>query len=224
MKKILMALMACLLFIGPALAEPGFRGRAPLNNVSMPTGFTLNQGEFLIGLGPVGYGFSNRFQFSTNILLYLAQVYNGDLRYRLLKSDSLNIAAGVRFDYLSLHEFTHQTEFLATSPYISLSSRVNDRLTFHLSRQWLLFSSDLDDVEDAVREQVRGTSLMLGLEYDVSPRTKMLAEAGYDATFRGPRLGGAVLFGWEIFRLKLGVTWIRLEGGCHFAMPVIGLW
>jgi len=224
MKKILMAIMACLLFIGPALAEPGFRGRAPLNNVTMPTGFTLNQGEFLIGLGPVGYGFSDRFQFSTNILLYLVQVYNGDLRYRLLKSDSLNVAAGARFDYLNLHGFTNQTEFLATSPYISLSSKVNDRLTLHLSGQWSFFSSDVDAVQDAVREHVSGTSVLAGLEYDVSPRTKMLAEAGYDATFRGPRLGGAVLFGWETFRLKLGVTWVRLEGGFDFAMPVIGLW
>ncbi len=224
MKKILMAIMACLLFMGPALAEPGFRGRAPLNNVTMPTGFTLNQGEFLIGLGPVGYGFSDRFQFSTNILLYLAQVFNGDLRCRLLKSDSLNVAAGAKFDYLSSSGLPDHTEFLSTSPYLAVSSRISSRLSLHLCGQWSFFSSDEDAIQDVVRERIQGTSVLAGLEYDVSPRTKMLAEAGYDATFRGPRLGGAVLFGWETFRLKLGVTWIRLEEGFHFAMPVIGLW
>jgi opacity protein-like surface antigen len=224
MKKILMVILICALCAAPGLAESGFRSRSPLNNVTMPTGFTLNQGEFIVGLGPVGYGFSERFQFSTNILLYLFQVYNADLKYRLFKSDSLNVAAGIKFDYLSLNTSYDQTGFLSASLYLALSSRVNDRLTLHLSGQSSTFSSDVDITEDALREHLRGTSLMAGLDYSVSSRTKMLAEAGYDATFRGPRLGGAVLFGWETFRLKLGVTWIRLEDGGSFALPVIGLW
>ncbi|HEX9902378.1 MAG TPA: hypothetical protein VGB72_05905 [Acidobacteriota bacterium] len=224
MKKILMGIMTCALFTATLMAESGFRGRSPLNNVSMPTGFTLSQGEFLIGLGPVGYGFSDRFQFSTNILLYLVQVYNGDLRYGLLKSDSLNAAAGVKFNYLSLDESQQQTGFLSYSPYFAVSSKVSERLTLHLSGQWSSFSSEVDIEADSVREHLQGTSLAMGLTYSLSGRTKMLAEAGYDATFRGPRLAGAVLFGWETFRLKLGVTWIRLEGGCDFTLPVIGLW
>jgi opacity protein-like surface antigen len=224
MKKIVIGVLMCALIAASAAAESGFRGRSPLNNVSMPTGFTLNQGEFLIGLGPVGYGFSDRFQFSTNILLYMLQVYNGDLRYGLLKSDSLNVAAGVKFDYLNLAAAHNQTGFLSTSPYLALSSKVNDRLILHLSGQLSSFSSDVDLEDDPIWEHLRGTSLIAGLEYSVSHRSKILAEAGYDATFRGPRLAGAVLFGWETFRLKLGVTWIRLEGICDFAMPIIGLW
>jgi opacity protein-like surface antigen len=224
MKKILMGIMTCALCAASVMAESGFRGRSALNNVTMPTGFTLSQNEFLIGLGPVGYGFSDRIQFSTNILLYLMQVYNADLRYGLWKSDSLNVAAGAKFDYLSLNATHDQTGFLSTSLYLALSSRVQDRLTLHLSGQLSTFSSDVDISDEAIWEHLRGTSLMAGLEYSVSHRTKMLAEAGYDATFRGPRLAAAVLFGWETFRLKLGVTWIRMKDICEFTMPVIGLW
>lgn len=76
-----------------AAAEKGFEGRPPLHNVSMPTGFTLNEGEFVVGLGPLGFGFTGRFQASTNVLLFLFQDMNADFRCQVLRSEALNAAA-----------------------------------------------------------------------------------------------------------------------------------
>jgi len=44
-------------------------------------------------------------------------------------------------------------------------------------------------------------------------------------TFDGFRVGGGVLFGWDTFRIKLGVKYYNPEGEAkNFTFPVIGLW
>jgi len=66
---------------------------------------------------------------------------------------------------------------------------------------------------------------MAGIEYSISHKTRLLAETGYDLTYRGMRLGGAVLFGWENFRLKLGVSYFAPENSNQsYTLPIIGLW
>ncbi len=67
--------------------------------------------------------------------------------------------------------------------------------------------------------------MMAGVEYSVSRRMKLLAEAGYDASFKSFQLASAVLFGWDTFRLKLGVSYFRPEEyRPGVTLPVIGLW
>ncbi len=95
----------------------------------------------------------------------------------------------------------------------------------HLQAQYSYFSGE-SDIEDAeAKSTSAGTSVSAGLEYSFSQKTKFLAEGGYDVTFEGFRLGGGVLFGWEKFRLKLGVGYYNPEGVNEgFTLPVIGLW
>ena len=67
-----------------------------------------------------------------------------------------------------------------------------------------------------------GTGAYLGLEHSRSNRTKFLFDFGYDATFKGVRGGGAVLFGWSTFRLKLGLSYFG-AGEDAFFFPIVGL-
>ena len=95
----------------------------------------------------------------------------------------------------------------------------------HLAGKYSYFSTekDIDDYE--AESTSSGTEIMAGLEYSMSSRTKLLTEAGYDLTFEGWKMGCGVLFGWEKFRLKLGVGYFAPENTHKtFTMPVIGLW
>ena len=86
-----------------------------------------------------------------------------------------------------------------------------------------VLNKDIEDYEP--EESSSGTEVLGGIEYSISHKTRLLAEGGYDLTFEGMRLGGAVLFGWEKFRLKLGVSYFEPKntpGG--FTLPIIGLW
>ena len=76
---------------------------------------------------------------------------------------------------------------------------------------------------------VSGTDIMAGLDYNLSHKTKLLAETGYDMSYKGFRAATAVLFGWETFRLKLGVSYFKpdntLTGNkISYTFPVLGFW
>jgi len=94
----------------------------------------------------------------------------------------------------------------------------------HVSTTIAIFSSEDDaDIQDAdFSGATQGTSFTAGLEHGYSERTRFLAEIGYDSTFEGLRVGGAVLFGWTKFRLKLGLNYFGAGDG--FTWPVIGVW
>jgi hypothetical protein len=209
----------------PLYRETGFEGRPIVNSVGLPTGYTLDKREVILGLGNVVLGVTDRFQLSTNVLLYLVQLYNGALKYRIHKSETFNLAAGLEFNYLNIEASDEQLKFSSISPFVVASIKASERLNIHLLGRLSEFSSkgDMEDVE--LEGYLSGTTLMAGLEYSLSRRMKFLAEAGYDATFNGFHLGSAVLFGWDTFRLKLGVNYFRPE---HYhpgvTLPVIGLW
>ena len=76
--------------------------------------------------------------------------------------------------------------------------------------------------ETEVTATANGTNISTGIEHTYSNRTKFLADIAYDTTFEGMRVGGAVLFGWDKFRLKLGLSYFTAEEG--FAFPIVGLW
>ncbi len=205
-------------------AETGFKGRSITENVYMPTGFTLNQGEFKIGLGSVGYGISDRVQVGTNILLYLFQIYNANLKVEVLDSENLNVATGLTLNHFNPAVFDTEEGFSSFSPYVAVSPRLSERAVFHMTARYAYFSEEGDWDGDDITSIVNGTSFLVGLEYSLSNKTKFLSETGYDSTFNGLRLGGAVLFGWEKFRLKLGITYFKPDDTPGFTFPVIGLW
>ncbi|MFX0198189.1 MAG: hypothetical protein ACFFCW_18890 [Candidatus Hodarchaeota archaeon] len=143
---------------------------------------------------------------------------------RLPSHNQLGFAAGIDFAYFNLKVFEANSNFISFSPYVAISPKISEKTTLHLGGRYSVFSGD-DDIEDAEASSTsKGTSFSVGFEYSLSRKTKFLTEGGYDFTFRGFRLGGAVLFGWEKFRVKLGVTYFDPENMSGFAFPVIGLW
>ncbi len=69
-----------------------------------------------------------------------------------------------------------------------------------------------------------GTSVSAGLEHSVSNKTKFVGDLGYDIEFEGIRVGGGALWGWDSFRLKLGVQYFAPKGYKGLVLPYIGLW
>jgi hypothetical protein len=213
---------------GTALAESGFSGRPITANAFGPTGYTLHQKEFAIGLGPIAFGITENVQVGTNLLLWAFQVYNADLKASVIKTDDRAVAVGLSAYRLSLDlvsgAWDDEAEFLALAPYAALSWRLTSNTMAHVGAQYAHFSADSDrDIDDAEASgSATGTSAFAGLEYSVSNRTKFVADGGYDETFDGARVSGAVLFGWESFRLKLGISYFTAGDG--FTFPLVGLW
>ena len=214
-----------LVLASSAVADEGFEGRPITNNVWTATGYTLNKGEFIVGLGPIGFGITDNVQVGTNILLYLFQYYNANAKINLTKSPTMALATGMDFGYFNLDVLDVGTSFTSLSPSAAYTRNVGTSTNLHFQVQYSYFSSE-SDIEDAeVKSTSTGTSVFSGIEYSLSQKTKFLGEVSYDVTFEGFRLGGAVLFGWEKFRLKLGVSYYNPEGaGTGFTLPVIGLW
>ncbi len=228
MKKIkiivIAVLLGCLSF--GAYAEKGFDGRPITNNISMPTGFTLNRGEFKVGLGNIGFGISDRFQVGTNVLLYLVQDYNINAKYSLIKNENRALAVGLKLHRFDMDVFFGgETAFTSFTPFASFSTKISKNTLVHLGAQYSSFSGDVD-IEDAVTEAAsEGTSVSLGIEHRFSRKTRFLAETGYDSTFKGFRVGAAVLWGWKSFRLKLGGRYFKPKGIDEgFISPVISIW
>ena len=209
----------------PLYRETGFEGRPIVNNVGIPTGHTLGQREIILGLGNVSLGLTNRFQISTNVFLYLLQIYNGAIKYGIYKSESFNLSAGLEFNYLNIDTSEDKLEMSSLSPYLAASYKASERWNIHVMGRLSKFAGMAEIKEVELKGYLSGTTLMAGVEYSVSRRMKLLAEAGYDASFKSFHLSSAVLFGWSTFRLKLGVSYFRPET-YHpgVTLPVIGLW
>ena len=228
MKKVSTIGLLLICFVSTAFAEVGFKGRPIINNVMKPTGYTLNRGEFIVGIGSIGFGITDNVQIGTNLLLFIFQVYNANLKVSLTKTESMAFALGLSFNSFNLDVGNDEIGFTSISPYAAFTTKMGENTYLHLGGQYSTFSgeSEIDDAEASSTSS--GTSVSAGIEYSFSHKTKFLAEGGYDITFEGFRFGGAVLFGWEKFRLKLGVNYFSVSDGdderIGFTFPVIGLW
>ena len=173
----------------------GFEGRPIINNLWMPTGYTLNKGEFIVGIGPIGFGISDKVQVGTNLLLYIVQYYNANIKVNLAETPTLGCAVGLDFGYFNLDVFDSETSFTSYSPYVALTNNVGPSTNLHLGGRYSFFEANVE-VEDAeVEATTSGSSISGGIEYGLSQKTKFLGEVGYDFTFEGMRFGGGVLFG-----------------------------
>jgi len=225
MKNSIKAFILILCFVLPVFAQNGFNGRPIIHNIGMPTGHILNAGEVIVGIGPIGFGVSERIQFGTNFLLFLFHNYNANAKISLFKTNDAALSVGVDVRQFYLDISGSLTSFVSTSPFLAFSKELDPKTDLHLSG-YLSHISDRNKIKDAeIDGMAQGTIVSAGLSYDYSNRTKFLAETGYDMTFDGYRFGGAVLFGWKTFRLKLGLNCFDPKGGeKKFISPVIGLW
>ena len=210
-------------------AEPfGFEGRPLVENIWSHSAHTLNKGEFIIGIGPIAYGISDRIQFETNLLFFILQYYNLNLKAELYNSPTMSIAAGYRFGYLNLPGTADgDTEFMENSPFLTFTFPVSEKTELSAAGQVSFYTlgDDIQEVEPYVAYLTNSGSFLHGaINTDLSKKTKLLVEAGYNFTFEGPRLGAAVNWGWQKFRLKLGLGAFNPKQGPFVVLPVIGLW
>jgi hypothetical protein len=226
MRSGVIALVLVLAICGTAAAGDGFAGRPIINNAFAPTGYTLHRGEFTIGLGTIAFGVTDKAQIGTNLLLWAFQYYNADVKVSFAKTDDYAFGAGVGIGRLSLDfgDDDDEVDFTAVSPYAAASMRIGKNTLAHISGQYAHFDAEgNEEIEDAdASGAAQGTSFFVGLEHSYSNRTKFVTDIGYDTTFEGMRVSGAVLFGWTKFRLKLGISYF--DAGDGFTFPLIGLW
>jgi hypothetical protein len=229
--RLLIGLLPVVLLAIPTgtAAQPGFTDRPITNNAFAPTGYTLHKGEFTVGIGPLAFGVTENVQVGTNILLWAIQVYNADLKVAVSKSEKRAFAVGVGFNRLALNledgDDDDEIDFTSVAPFGAASFGLGENTLIHLSGRVAVYTTDEDDTDiDDVEpgETSTGTSVFAGIEHGYSHRTKFVADLGYDATFEGAIVGGGVLFGWDTFRLKLGVSYFAAGDG--FTFPLIGLW
>jgi hypothetical protein len=229
MKRMLVLVVLMVLIGGSAVAQSGFEGRPITSNAFGKTGYTLHKSEFAIGLGPIAFGVHENLQLETNLLLWAFQVYNVDAKAAVIKNDDRALALGVSAYRLSLDLADGSSDdftFTALAPYASYSQRLGAKTTGHVGGQYAHFTAgdddaDIDDAEASA--SATGTSFFAGIEYSLSNRTKALFDGAYDTTFEGVRISGAFLFGWQRFRLKLGLSYFAVEDH-NFTFPLVGLW
>ena len=227
MKKLLTTALLLAIFASAVFADVGFEGRPITNNLMMPTGYTLHQSEFIVGLGSIGFGITENIQVGTNILLFLFQMYNANIKVSFMKTETMAIAAGVEFAQFNLDILLEEDEeagFTTISPFLVFSTKIGAMTTLHLGGKYSTWSGDYETDEVETSSTSSGTRLYAGVEHSLSHKTKFLAEGGYDIDFEGFFAGGGVLFGWEKFRLKLGVTYYNPDGSEGYTLPNIGLW
>ncbi|MAT37983.1 MAG: hypothetical protein CL946_00080 [Ectothiorhodospiraceae bacterium] len=224
--KILATVLVIIICASPALhaQKDGFEGRPITENLFMQTGNTLHAKEFIIGIGPIAYGITENFQIGTNVLLYLFQYINADLKYSLMDCESQAFALGLGFGSLNLSVGGGDISFISLSPYVAYTTAISSKTRLHLNGNYSYFEGDAD-IEDAEAiASASGTSISAGIEQSVSNRTKFVADVGYDITFEGLRVGGGVLLGWEVFRLKVGVQYFAPKDVDGLVLPYVGLW
>jgi hypothetical protein len=207
------------------VAHAEFEGRPPINNAFAPTGYTLNRGEVVLGFGPIAFGINDNVQLGTNMLLWAFQIYNADLKISPVKSDHLGVAIGVRAARVPV-DFADEKDvpFRSLAPYVTISPRIGPNTVAHLSGRLGLYESTDSDrsVEDAEISVLNiGRMLSAGIEHGMSDRTKLIADVGYDDTFKTWRMSGGALFGWQTFRLKMGLHYIPDEND-GTVVPMIG--
>lgn len=229
MKSAFLFMLILALASSGAIAQSGFTGRPITANAFGQTGYTLHKSEFAIGLGPIAFGIAESFQLETNLLLWAFQVYNIDAKASLMKNDDQALAIGLRAYRLALDLADSDDEddftFTALAPYASFSARLSEGTMVHIGGQYAHFTAEDDDTDIADAEatgSASGSSFFAGIEHSLSNRTKVLLDGGYDTTFEGARISGAFLFGWQKFRLKLGLSYFTAGDG--FTFPLIGLW
>lgn len=204
----------------------GFKDRNILNIMSMPTAFALKKNEFIIGLGSVYYGISDHLQVGTNLLLFLLQDRNVQIKTNFYTTSKYAFATGLSFDHFALKMFENDVNYSFLSPYGTFSLSTSEKVKLHFSGQYSMYwNSEEADIKYAEPNWfAQGSNTSIGMEISVSHRTKFVGEFAYDFTYEGTRVGGAILWGWEKLRLKVGLNSYSYESVNNIIVPSFNIW
>ena len=107
------------------------------------------------------------------------------------------------------------------TPMISYSRTINSNFNLHFAGQFRIAPDDIEGQIDP--EPDFRSYLSLGMDYNITKKTKLLSETGYDFAHNGYYVSSGVLFGWEEFRLKLGIGYYQPNLVYMGSYPV-GFW
>lgn len=230
MKKLFTITAFLLLIVTFLQAADGFKGRPITTNVWMPTGYTLHDCEFMIGFGSIAYGITEEAQLETNVLLDLLTLFNAGIKVNVLNDENGSLAVGAQYlhfnvNTFNLYNYSDDNKFIIDliSPYIGFTSILDEDWKVHIGGNYSYLMSDISIDSIEVSGFFSGTSVSAGLEYSLSNKTKFLGDFSYDLTFKSIKPGGAVLWGWKTFRLKIGGGVIIHKSSLTF-VPVIDMW
>ncbi|MBN2543897.1 hypothetical protein JXI42_13650 [bacterium] len=166
---------------------------------AIPTAYTLNKGEVLIGIGPLGYGITDRFQVSTNMLLDIFQVFNADAKMNFIDG-RIGLGGGIGFQHFSLFDVDYNALIFGGF----LSVPLSERFKLHTGASFAYIQDfDIDEVEFKGGYE-GGTTIPVDFEYNLSEHAALLGGAAYDLTFEYYRVGISYLHSWDRFNLQLG--------------------
>ena len=175
----------------------GFKGR-PLTTIHfMQTGYTLNKGEFIYGIGLIEYGFTDRLQVGTDILLTFIGTY-----YNVITKINLNESRNMAFSTSLGVIYAGKDDYFIVTPILSYSRIISTKLNLHFAGQFRIVSNEIENRSDSIYNFM--PYFITGIDFKISNITKLLSETGFDIANNGYYICGGLLFGWENFRLKLG--------------------
>ena len=144
----------------------------------------------------------------------------------LYKTSKNSIAAGLRYDYFAMETYGSNVNYTFLSTYGAISHSIREKTKLHLSGQYSMYWNNNEaDIRDAEPSWIsQGSYTALGMDINVTNRTKFVGELAYDFTYEGTRAGCAVLWGWEKFRLKFGINSYTYDSNYNFILPAFNIW
>lgn len=155
-----------------------------------PTAYTLREGEWIIGLGPIFYGLTDKFQLGTNIIADIFTVFNisGKLNVSSLPESQTEMA--VALDLFTVGFLPSEITFGGV-----ISRALHEKLTNHIGFE-LSLSRDGAIISGALE------SIFFAVDYGLASDLKLLTEL--DLTPNRARIGAGVLLKAGDLRLKAG--------------------
>lgn len=158
--------------------------------LSKPTAYTLREGEWIIGVGPIFYGVTDKFQLGTHLIADILTIFNvsGKLNVSSLSESQTEIAVAV--DLFTVGFLPNEVSFSGV-----ISRGLQERLTGHIG-----FELDLSRAGTIISGALE--SIFFGLDYGLSADIKLLGEL--TLTPHRAKVGAGVLLKAGGLRLKAG--------------------
>ncbi|MBN2184513.1 MAG: hypothetical protein JW746_04220 [Candidatus Krumholzibacteriota bacterium] len=229
--KGLVVLLVCLqscIPAAPAEADQPPHSLYPVKLMNLETGYVLgNQQNVMIGLNDSGIGSFDRVQFSTNILMDLLTLVNGQVKVALLPDEGVFPALSAGIGYYNLVSSEYVVDFVLKEAFtdedmsvssgldiltwfISASKKVNDRLRLHAGFQFRRLEGNLS-TDEPVEMGSDGEPMGIEVYFNES------------ATHRSILFGADLdLFDSLKFMLELGndLSYGKPRGGTGFRLGV----
>ncbi|MBN2013412.1 hypothetical protein JW960_29040 [candidate division KSB1 bacterium] len=229
MKTIVIIFVISIAVVTKLGAIDAFESRSLTENVWMPTGYTLNAGEYKIDLNStIGLGINDRVQLNSSVVSFLLQRFNIDIKTQLIRSPKLALAAGFDFQryYLEVDAIAEHEAKITFAPYVAASKPINETRQFHASFQVCNRSSRLPDLNQLNYNPVcKSSFIAVGVEEKLHNHIKILSEIGHDFTYHGIKFAGSALVGWQRLRVKAGLGYFKnLNNDKGKVLVVLGMW